>query len=134
MLRKRQIEVAQQLYEGRLTEDEILEQFKLSRKILRKWLATEEFQKELEDLHERSRREAQFAIARYAPVAALRLAELVGSEKADIARRAATDLVDRCLKLNVPVDSAESREEDCSDITDEQARQMLLTLAKGMNR
>ena len=88
----------------------------------------EEFLGELSRLQETAKREAHFTIARYAPVAALRLAELVGSEKGDIARRAALDLVDRCLEITIADNKAEQEEE----MSDDQVRSKLLRLAEGM--
>ena len=97
MLRKKQREVAAALFEGRLSIMEILERFKLSPVILERWLGREDFKRELERLCELREREMQFAIHRFAPVAVLKLAELMGAEKPDTARRAAVDLIDRCF-------------------------------------
>ena len=132
MLTKIQKVVANELYEGTFNEQEILERFKLSSVILQHWLGKEEFKQELERLREQARRQTQCTIARYAPTAALKLAELVGSEKPDVARRAALDLIDRCLKFITPNDPIRESDETEEDITDEQAREKLMTLAGGV--
>ena len=133
MLNKRQKDVARALYEGRQSEAEITERFRLGRHRLGQWLATAEFQEELGRLCQSSLRETRFILTRYGPIAALRLAELLGAEKDDTARRAALDMIDRCLQL----DGGRGVEERGKDedglgqgISDEQARKMLLALAE----
>ena len=80
-----------------------------------------------------SHRETRYIVARYGPVAALKLAELLGSDKPDIARRAALDMVDRCL---AKPQAGPKRQDDGPEnqLSDEQAQQMLLTLAAGLTR
>jgi len=97
MLSKKQKRVARALYEGQLSEEQIGARFGVSGKRLGDWLGQEEFGAELVRLCAESQRETRFILARYGPIAALRLAELLGSEKPDIARRAALDMIDRCL-------------------------------------
>jgi len=62
----------------------------------------------------------------------MRLAAMLepDEKKPDVARKAALDMIDRCLNktANQPTDDQDT----ASDITDQQARQMLLTLAKGI--
>ena len=136
MLSKRQKEVARALYEGRHSEAELAERFQLGRNTLAQWLEQPDFQQELQRLCQSSLRETRFIITRYGPIAALRLAELLGAEKDDTARRAALDMVDRCLKIVEPGgDSDRDGGGDRDDpfeqgISDEQARTMLLALAE----
>jgi len=136
MLNERQKEVAQALYEGRYSEAEVIEQFNLRPQLLRRWLVAPDFQKELQRLCEVSARETRFTICRYGPIAALRLAELIGSEKDDTARRAALDMIDRCLRVEdtVLTGDANQTEPESAHITDEQAQHMLLTLAEGLKQ
>ena len=133
MLSKKQKEVAEAIFEGELTEKEIREKFKLSPLVWSRWLGSEEFQEELGRWSESSSREAGFIISRYGPIAALKLVELLNSDKPDVARRAALDLVDRCMNRGGV--AAEDRVEDEGSeptITDEQARKMILALAEGV--
>jgi len=133
MVSERQEKVAMELYMGNLSEQEICEKYRLRPRLLRRWLDSDEFQAELTRLQASSRREARFIVARYGPVAALRLAELLSSDKPDIARRAALDMVDRCLARSgaATQDRTDPPEQE---ITEEQAQQMLLTLAAGLKR
>ena len=123
--------MAQALFEGRLSITEILEKYQLSSVILERWLQLEEFNQEMERLCELREREMQYAIHRFAPVAVLKLAELLGAEKPDTARRAAVDLIDRCFNKEKGGAETPSEEEE-PEISDEQAKKMLLALAEGM--
>ena len=131
MLTKKQLKVARALYEGNLSEKEIVEQLEVSERVLSRWLNNEEFQGELARLSERSARETRFIISRWGPVAAMKLAELIGSDKPDTARRAALDLIDRCLHSPAG-NGKESDELIGEEISDEEAKKMLLTLAEGI--
>lgn len=135
MLTKRQRDVARALFEGRLTEPEIVERYKVSPRILQRWLGKPEFQQEFERLKENLRREANFAMVRYTPAAVVRLVELLGSDKADVARRAALDLMDRGLEPGSPGEKADCEEDSLSEeMADEQVREMLVSLAAGYKK
>ena len=132
MLTQKQKKVALEIFEGQLTEGEIIEQNKLSPRLMKKWLNSEQFQAELQRLCEASIRETRLVIARFGPIAAMRLAAMLepDEKKPDVARKAALDMIDRCLG-KTSAETNDDRDAAC-DITDEKARQMLLTLAKGM--
>ena len=127
MLNDRQRGVARELYEGKYSEAEILARNKLSAKVLARWLGQKEFQEEFGRLCEESKRQAEFTIARYGHIAALRLVELTGVDKPDIARRAAVDLIDRCLRVTEKAESGKGGDE----LSDKQVAKMLQALAKG---
>jgi len=131
MLTKKKKKVAQAVYEGRLSETEIAEQFKISPQLLGKWLQTETFQQELHRLCETSIHETRCIISRFGPTAALQLATLLSSEKDDTVRRAALDLVDRCLAIQKTGQDTPTDEQDDEPISDVQAKAMLLELVKG---
>ena len=129
MLTKQQVRVAADVYGGRLSEKALVLRHKVSLKVLREWLRMPEFQDELQRLCVESMQETRCTISRYGPVAALKLAELLASGKEDTVRRAALDLVDRCLKNSVePVDGDD---EEQLILSDDDARRMLFTLAEG---
>jgi len=135
MATKKQKLVAQALYEGELSEAEIIEKYGISEEQFQRWLQNNSFRSELQRLCEQQIRQMRFILARYGPVAALRLAELVGSDKPDVARRAALDMIARCLDSkgkDIPQNDNQSKTD--TDISDEQAREMLLTLAEGMRK
>jgi len=129
MLTKRQKQVAQAVFEGQLSIEEVLEKYGLRAKVLRRWLDKEEFQGLIKQLEQIRRKQTELALSRYGPLAAVRLAELVGDEKSDVARRAAVDLLDRCLKKSK---AEEAKRNPIEQMSDEEAREMLLKLAEGM--
>ena len=129
---KQQKEWARLLYEGQLNEQEIIEQQGLSKLKWQRLMQSKVFQQELHGLCESTLRETRLILARYGPVAALRLAELLDSDKPDIARRAALDLIEHCMKHSAVEAPIPQSQDTPTQLTDEQARQMLLTLARGL--
>jgi hypothetical protein len=132
MLTRKQKQVARALYDGQMTEEEVLREYKINRALLERWQGQPGFQLELDRLCEAAGRETRLVLARFGPIAALRLAELVGSDKPDVARRAALDLVDRCLARKTADEPAETEDEE--EMTDEQVRSMLVHLAEGFTQ
>jgi len=135
MLTKMQKQIARLFYEGRLHEPSVLKEFHLSPARLQQYLDSEPFQQELQRLCARSLQETRYIVTRFGPIAALRLAELLASDKDDTVRRTALDLVDRCLqefsdkKTPAEPDTAASTS---NSLSDEQTRQLLLTLAANL--
>ena len=131
MLTTKQRRVARAVYEGQLTEEQLCREFGITLKLLRRWLVSEELQRELARLCETSARETRLIINRYGPIAAAKLVTLLDSDKEDIARRSALDMIDRCCGER-PAGSDENETDNPAGISDEQARRMLLTLAEGI--
>ena len=131
MLTTKQREVARALYEGQLSEEQLSERFGISVRQLRKWLEAEAFQQELGRLCEAAERETRFILNRYGPIAAAKLVMLLDSDKDDTARRVALDMIDRCLHERTAGSEEDGANRD-AEISDEQARRMLLTLADGI--
>ena len=136
MLSKRHKEVARALFEGGLSEAEACEQCGVSGAVLRRWLGWDEFLAELDRLCEESRRKTRFILSRFGPVAAVRLVDLVGSAKDDVARRAAMEMVARCLNGEEVFTSVRDGQEGEGEVelSDEEARRMLAVLAGGEGR
>ena len=80
-LNKRQLAVVDDLFAGKMTEQEILEKHNLSISVFRKWLASDNFIAELGRRTEAARRQSEMIIARFAPAAAAELVALTGCEK-----------------------------------------------------
>jgi len=133
MLNKKQRQVAQAFFEGQLSLTEIMEKFRLSTVVFERWLRSKEFNEELERLCRLREREMQFTMHRFGPVAVLKLAELLGSDKPDTVRRAAVELIDRCFGKDQASKEATGKEDE-AEISDEEAREMVLALAEGMRR
>ena len=101
---------------------------------MRRWRVNEEFAGEMDRWCESSLRETRFIMARYGPIAALRLAEFIGADKSDTARRAALDMIDRCLACKGTPAPQKDEEEASGGISEEQARSMVLALAEGLKK
>ena len=92
-LNKRQLAVVDDLFAGKMTESEILEKHNLSISMLRKWLASDNFNDELTRRTEAARRQSEMIIARFAPAAAAELVALTECEKEDVRRKACLDII-----------------------------------------
>jgi hypothetical protein len=92
-LTKRQLDVIEELFAGRLEEQEILQKYNLSRKLYNKWkdddYFIEQFDKRIADAY----RKSTVLIARYAPVAAAKLIQLTDSDRPETARKACLDII-----------------------------------------
>jgi len=92
-LNKRQLAVVDDLFAGKMTEQEILEKHNLSISVFRKWLASDNFIAELGRRTEAARRQSEMIIARFAPAAAAELVALTECEKEDVRRKACLDII-----------------------------------------
>jgi len=135
MLTKKQREVARAMYDGVLGEEKIRAKYGVNSRQMKRWQKDKEFQRELQRLCEQSVRETTFILARYGPAAAWKLVELLNGEKPDITRRAALDLIDRCVQSGGEAESnkAQQTTTDPSPLTEEQALRILETLAQGLS-
>jgi len=92
-LTNRQLAVIDDLFSGRLEEQEILDKYKLSRRLYDKWLNNDAFNGQLERRINEAYRQSSVLIARYAPVAAAKLIQLTNSDKPETARKACLDII-----------------------------------------
>jgi len=136
MLTRRQLAIAKSVYEGQLDEKQISRKHRVSPGAMQKLLQREEFQQELLRLCEETMRQTRFIISRFGPIAALRLAELIGSDKPDVARRAALDMIEKCFAQSATPNAAtESKNsQELKDLTDDEVQQMLAKLAAGFHQ
>ena len=92
-LNKRQLAVVDDLFDGKMTESEILEKHNLGISVFRKWLASDNFISELARRTGAARRQSEMIIARFAPAAAAELVALTECEKEDVRRKACLDII-----------------------------------------
>ena len=92
-LSKRQHDVIEDLFDGELGEQAVLDKYNVSRNLYNKWLVDETFAGHLDKRIAASHRQSAAYIARYAPLAAAKLVQLTESEKAETARRACLDII-----------------------------------------
>jgi hypothetical protein len=135
MLTKKQREVARAMYDGVLGEEQIRAKYGVNSRQMKRWQEDKEFQRELQRLCEQSVRETSFILTRYGPAAAWKLVELLNGEKPDITRRAALDLIDRCVQSvgEGETNKAQPNPADPASLTEEQALRILEKLAQGLS-
>jgi len=92
-LSAKQLDVIDDLFEGKLQERGILKKHNLSRKLYDKWLADEAFNTRLDWRIQWEYRKSAFKLARNAPAAVSELMELTGSEQSETARKACLDII-----------------------------------------
>jgi len=92
-LTKRQLDVIEELFVGRLEEQEIFEKYNLSRKLFNKWWDDDTFKQQFEKRLADAYRQSTVLIARYATTAAAKLIQLTGSDKPETARKACLDII-----------------------------------------
>jgi len=92
-LTKRQLAVIDELFKGELDEQAILDKYKVSHNLYKRWLANKNFADEIDRRIESSLRQSALLIARYAPLAAAKLVQLTDSENQETARKACLDII-----------------------------------------
>lgn len=92
-LSARQLAVIEDLFEGRLEEQAILEKHNLRRKLYNKWLADEALTSQLDWRVVWEYRKSEFMLARYTRVAVSNLVQLTECETPETARKACLDII-----------------------------------------
>ena len=92
-LKKRQLAVIEDMFDGELDEQAVLAKHKVSRNVYDKWLADADFVEEFDRRISRAHRQSELIIARYAPLAAAKLVQLTESENQETARKACLDII-----------------------------------------
>ena len=92
-LSKKQLAVIDELFNGELDEQGVLDMYKVSRLVFNKWLADKIFRDEFDRRADSGRRQSALLIAKYAPVAVAKLIQLTESDKGETARKACIDII-----------------------------------------
>lgn len=92
-LTKRQLAVIEDLFAGELEEQAVLDKHNVKPHRYEQWLADERFVECFERRIARAYRDSRIILARYAPVAALKLVRLTECEKEETARKACLDII-----------------------------------------
>ena len=132
-LTKKQLAVIDDLLNGQLDEQAILALHKVSPKIWRNWFAEETFVTEIAFRLDALKRQSQYIIGKYAPIAAAKLVQLTESEKDETSRKACLDVI--MLQSNsksIESDETESAEQT-EQLSGEQASRILAALAEVEN-
>jgi hypothetical protein len=93
-LSKRQHMLLDELFAGNLSEQEVLEKYKIKRNVFANWLNEPAFLRALQNRITAAYQQSAVMLARFAPTAASRLIALTASEKPETARRACLDIIE----------------------------------------
>ena len=121
------------LFGGELDEQAVLDKHKVSRNVYNKWLADGAFVDEFDRRVASVRRQGEFIIARYAPLAATKLVQLTESDSQETARKACLDIISlpqgAAKKTQGPSEVERTGEQEAQQISDETASKLLAVLA-----
>ena len=133
-LSSKQLAVIEELFSGKLDEQEILNKFKVGRKLYNKWLADEAFSEYFDRRIAASYRRSAALIARSVPQAANALVQLAESQKGDVARKACLDIISMSMSANKDMQqSARSQDKVDSpapELSEQTASRLLAALAE----
>jgi len=133
-LSKRKLSVLDELFESQLSEQQVLEKYRVSKRLYRKWQGDEPFAEEFESRIAHLHRQSELIIARYAALAAVKLVELLESDKPETSRKACLDIIS--LRNNIVDKDRQPNDDDiCNDIgevqlSEQKASRLLEVLAE----
>jgi hypothetical protein len=130
-LTKRQRDVIDDLFAGVVEEQQVLASHKVDRRLFDKWMADENFINEFDRRLASARRKSDLIIARFAYLAASKLALLTESENQETARRACLDIIS-LLRKDKPAsqdETADNSENHPDELPPELAGRLLAALA-----
>ncbi len=122
------------LFGGELDEQGVLDKHKVSRNVYNKWLADGAFVDEFDRRVASVRRQSEFIIARYAPLAAAKLVQLTESKSHETARKACLDIISlpqaAAKRGQGPSETELAGEQESQQLSDETASKLLAVLAE----
>ncbi len=132
MIAKRYRDIACAVFDGVCDED-ICHRMRISKEKLIDCFRDVEFCDYMELLYKKEELQTRCRLMRHGTAASDRLVELLGHDKDDTARKAAVDILAKCIEniRTAKKEQSEKTQEDC-EISEEQAKKMLTTLAEGI--
>lgn len=132
---RRQAAVLEDLFAGKLDEQEVLQKHHVSPRLFERWLADERFAEQSERRISHTYRQSRAILASHAPKAATKLTQLTESKNEETARKACLDII----ALDAPADRPNSPEAQsdprntlsANDQSPEVAGRLLAALAHG---
>jgi hypothetical protein len=130
-LTRKQLAIIDDLFEGRLDEQQVLEKHKVDRRLYHKWLADDDFTEEFGRRLAAARRQSELITARYAAFAAAKLVQLTESENQETARKACLDIIGLLREGKPAAQNQDSDEPDNApdELPPELASRLLTALA-----
>jgi len=92
-LSQRQLTVLDDLFNSELDEQAVLDKHKVRRSTYDRWLADKIFAERFKQYVNGLKRRSELLMAQYSQLAATKLVQLTGSEKAETARKACLDII-----------------------------------------
>jgi len=133
-LSARQLAVIEDLFNGEIGEQAVLDKYKVSRKLYDKWLASETFVEQFDRRIADAYRQSAALIARYAPLAASKLVQLTDCEKEETARKACLDIISlpslAAKKTEQPTEPQNAPNKQAQQLPPQTASRLLAVLAK----
>ncbi len=132
-LRKKQLAVIDELFDGELDEQGVLARHKVSRLIFNKWLGDKIFREEFDRRIDWGRRQSEMLVSKYTPLAMAKLIQLTDSDKGETARKACLDIIAlRDASAQRGDEAKEDGDEGLgAEISDEMCSKLLSVLADG---
>jgi len=133
-IRKKQMAVLDDLFNGEFDEQAVLEKHKVTRSTYNRWLVDECFAEEFSRRVAGAYRQSEALMAIYSAVAAAKLVQLTGSDKPETARRACLNIISlprqEAQKVSVSVRAESGGEKEVEQLPPEIAGRLLSMLAE----
>ena len=101
-LSQRQLDVIEDLFAGELDEQAVLEKYRVTPRLYKKWQADDAFIEQFQRRIAAAYRSSAALLARSAPKAAAKLVQLTQCKKEEIVRKACLDIISMHTPLSAP--------------------------------
>ena len=133
-LSQRQLTVLDDLFNSELDEQAVLDKHKVRRSTYDRWLADKVFSERFKQYINGLKRRSELLMAKYSQLAAAKLVQLTGSEKAETARKACLDIISvpkiRADKDEQPEKAPKESSQQVEQFSDATASKLLAALAE----
>ena len=133
-LSQRQLTVLDDLFNSELDEQAVLDKHKVRRSTYDRWLADKVFAERFKQYVNGLKRRSELLMAKYSQLAAAKLVQLTGSEKAETARKACLDIISVPKIANSRDEQADKAPKESSQqaeqLSDATASKLLAALAE----
>ncbi|UCC98662.1 MAG: hypothetical protein JSW66_01960 [Phycisphaerales bacterium] len=126
----RQRSVLEELFSSEQNEQEILDKYKVSRKLFNKWMSEPAFSEQLDRHSAAAHRRSALHLARHAPKAANKLVQLSQQDKGETARKACLDIISMRPSGNGATTSSSQDAREHSQLPAETAGRILASLTE----
>jgi uncharacterized glyoxalase superfamily metalloenzyme YdcJ len=133
-LRKKQLAVINDLFDGGMDEQAVLDKHHISRNVYNKWLANELFVEKFSRRMEWAYKQSEALIMKYAAVAAAKLVQLTESDNPETARKACLDIISlpktETQKKEQSAGAKKGNGKEAEQLSPERAGRLLAALAE----